>query len=78
MKRHPFRRRRFFKKFGKFFDHRAAEFLRVDDRHGAAIVARHVMADADRDEFDRRARLDLLDDAAQMLFEIIAGIDRER
>ena len=68
MKRHPLRRRRFVKKFGKFFGHRAAEFLGVDDRHGAAIVARHVMADADRDEFDRRARLDLLDDVGANAF----------
>ena len=30
----------------------------VDDRHRALVVARHVVADADGDEFDRRAVLD--------------------
>src|SRR5208282_6339375 len=32
----------------------------------------------DRDEFDRRALLDFLDHEAQMLFEIVAGVDRKR
>src|SRR6266446_9679074 len=35
------------------------------------------MADADRDELDRTARLDIVDDPAQMPLEIVAGIDRE-
>src|SRR6202165_4864268 len=36
------------------------------------------MTDADRDQFDRRAGLDLLYDMAQMPLEVIAGIDRQR
>ena len=36
------------------------------------------MADADRDQLDRRAGLDLLDDVAQVPLEIVAGIDRQR
>src|SRR6185369_10784228 len=62
---------------GEFFGDGAAEFLGIDDGDRAAIVARDVMTDADRDQFDRRAGLDLLDDVAQMPLEVIAGIDRE-
>ena len=36
------------------------------------------MADADGDQLDRRAVLDLLDDVAQVLLEIVAGIYRQR
>src|SRR5262245_25404860 len=63
---------------GELFGDGAAEFLGVDDGHCAAIVARDVVADADRDQLDRRAGLDLLDDVTQMAFEIIARIDRQR
>ncbi len=41
---------------GELVGHGAAELLGIDDGDGAAIVARHVMADADGDQFDRRAR----------------------
>src|SRR3546814_7230157 len=34
--------------------HRPAQLLGVHDRPRAAVVARHVMPDADRAEFDRR------------------------
>ena len=68
----------FLEQLGELLGHGAAEFLGIDDGDGAAIVARHVMADADGDQFDRRAGLDLLDHPAQMAFEIIAGIDRQR
>ena len=63
---------------GELLGHRAAELLGIDDGDGAAIIARHVVADADGDQLDRRARLDLLDHPAQMALEIIAGIDRQR
>src|SRR6187399_326686 len=63
---------------GEFFGDGAAEFLGVDDRDRTAIVTRHVVSDADRDQFDRRAGFDLLDDVTQMPLEIIAGIDRQR
>ncbi len=33
--------------FGELICHRAAEFLGIDDRHGAAVIARHIMAGAD-------------------------------
>src|SRR6266849_693181 len=52
--------------FGELFGDGAAEFFGVDDGDGAAVVARDVVADADRDQFDRRAGFDLLDDMAQM------------
>jgi hypothetical protein len=39
--------------FGEFFGDGAAEFLGIDDGDGTTIVARHVVADADRDQFDR-------------------------
>ena len=58
---------------GEFFGDGAAELFGVDDGDGAAIVARDVVADADRDQFDRRAGLDFLDDVAQMPLEVIAG-----
>src|SRR3954451_6418448 len=64
--------------FGELLGNRAAEFLGIDDGNGTSIVARDVVADADRDQFDRRAGFDLLDDLAQMPFEIIAGVDRKR
>ncbi len=64
--------------FGELLGHGAAEFLGIDDGDGAAVIARDVMADADGDQFDRRAGLDLLDHPAQMPLEIIAGIDRQR
>ena len=62
---------------GELLGHRAAELLGVDDGDGAAVVARHVVADADGDQLDRRARLDLLDDVAQVPLEVVAGIDRQ-
>src|SRR3954468_25078471 len=64
--------------FGGFFSDGAAELFGVHDRHRAAIIARHVVADADRDQLDRRAGLDLLDDVAQVPLEVVAGIDRQR
>ena len=63
--------------FGELFGHRAAELLGIDDGDRAPVIARDVVADADRDQLDRRARLDFLDDVAQMPLEIIAGIDRQ-
>src|SRR5215475_5359733 len=38
---------------GQLLQHGAAELLGVDDRHGAAVVARHVVADADGDQLHR-------------------------
>src|SRR5262249_19041873 len=63
--------------FGELFGDRAAELFGVDDSHRAAIIARHVVADADRDQLDRRAGFDFLDDMAEVTFQIIAGIDRQ-
>src|SRR5262245_16423457 len=55
---------------GELLGHRAAELLGIDDGDGSAIVARHVVADADRNQLDRRAQLDLLDHPAQVALEI--------
>src|ERR1700722_14063357 len=63
---------------GKFFGDGTAEFFGIHDGDRAAIIARDVVTDADRDQFDRRPGLDFLDDMAQMPFQIIAGIDRQR
>src|SRR3984893_13707910 len=63
---------------GELLHHRAAQLVGVDDSDGAAVVARNVMADADGYELDRRARLDPVDDVAQMALEVVAGIDRQR
>src|SRR5579883_547975 len=62
---------------GELFGDGAAQLLGIDDGDRAAVIARHVVADTDRDQFDRRAGLDLLDDVAQMPLKIIAGIDRQ-
>src|SRR5687767_5614092 len=64
--------------FGKLLGDGAAEFLGIDDGYRTAIIARVVVTDADRDQFDRRAGLDLLDDVAQVPLEVVAGIDRQR
>ena len=50
----------------------------IDEGDGAAIVARDVVADADRDQLHRRVALDLADHLAQVALEIVAGIDRKR
>src|SRR5262245_42948528 len=63
-----------FEQLGELFGHGTAELLGVDDGHGATIVARDIVADADGDQLDRRAGLDFLDDPAQMALEIIAGV----
>src|SRR5690242_11148900 len=62
---------------GKLLRHGAAKLLRIHDSHGTPVIARHVVAYADGDQFDRRARFDLLDHPTQMAFEVIAGIDRK-
>ena len=51
-------RRRLVEQFGELLRHHAAQLLGVDDRDGALVIARHVVADADGDQLDRRARLD--------------------
>src|SRR5580700_305322 len=63
---------------GELFGDGAAEFLGIHDGDRAAIIARDVVADADRDQLDRRAGLDFLDDVAQMTLQVVAGIDRQR
>src|SRR5580700_11195568 len=68
----------FAEQLGQLFGDRAAEFLGIHDGDRAAIVARDIVTDADRDQLDRRAGLDFLDDMAQVPLEIIAGIDRQR
>src|SRR5882757_6542595 len=51
----------FIKKTGQLLHHRAAEFLGVRDGDGTAVIARHVMADADRHQLDARIILDPMD-----------------
>src|SRR3981189_3123694 len=67
----------FAEQFGGFLGGGAPEFFGVDDRHRAAIITRNVVTDADRDQLDRRAGLDFLDEVAQMALQIIAGVDRQ-
>ena len=40
--------------FGELFGDGAAEFLGIDDGDRAAVVARDVVTDTDRDQLDRR------------------------
>src|SRR3546814_13879479 len=61
---------------GQLLHHRAAELLGVDDGDRAAVVAGHVVADADGQQLNRRAGLDVADDLAQVALPVVAGIDR--
>ena len=63
---------------GELLGHHAAEFLGIHNGDGAAVIACHVVPNTDRDQLDRRARLDLLDHPAQMPLEIVSRIDGER
>src|SRR3984893_3067437 len=65
----------FVEQLGESFEHDAAELLGVDDRDGAAVVAGHVVADADRCKLHFAEALDVVDHLAQMLFEGVAGGD---
>jgi hypothetical protein len=38
----------FLEQLAEFFEHDTAQLLGVDDRHGAAVIAGSVVADADR------------------------------
>ena len=49
-------RRMLVEQLGELLGHRAAKLLGVDDGDGAAVIARHVVADADGDQLDRRAQ----------------------
>ena len=51
----------FVKELGEALEHDAAQLLGVDDRHGAAVVSGHVVADADRSELDLAQALDVVD-----------------
>jgi hypothetical protein len=55
----------FVEQFGELFEHDATQLLGVDDRDGAAMITRHVVADADRGQFDRRRRP--LDDVPEIV-----------
>src|SRR5262245_30518074 len=70
-------RRMFIKQLGKLFGHGAAQLLGVHDGHGAAVVASHIVADADCDQLDWRARLDVFDYPAQVTLQVVARIDRQ-
>ena len=56
----------FLKELGQFFGHGATQFLGIDDGDGALVIAGHVMADADGDEFDGRLAFDVGNDLAQV------------
>ena len=43
----------FLEQLGEFLGHCTAEFLGVDNCHGAAIVARHIMTNTDGDQLYR-------------------------
>src|SRR3546814_980128 len=63
---------------GELLHHGAPELVDIDDRYGPAVVAGHVVADADGDDLDGRARLDVFDDVAQVAPQVVSGIDRDR
>ena len=72
------RRRVLLEQLDQLVGHGAGELGGVGDGDGAAVVARHVVADADGDQLDRGARLDLLDHLAQMPLQVAAGVHRQR
>ena len=51
---------------GELVGHRAGKFFRIGDGDGAPVIAGHVMADADGQQLDGRARFDLVDHLAQV------------
>src|SRR4029079_17999305 len=61
-----------FEQLAKLLGHRAAQLFGIDDRDGAAIVARHVMADADRNQLNRRRAPDLLHARREVTHDVIA------
>src|ERR1700730_11443332 len=50
----------------------SAKVLLIDKRDRAAIIAGAVMADADREQLDRRARLNVVKHPAEKAFKIVA------
>src|SRR6185295_9990673 len=56
-------------------DQGLGQFVGVGDGERAAVIARNVVADADRGQLDRRVVLDPLDDVAQILLENVGGVD---
>src|SRR5215467_12078127 len=52
------------KQFHELVGHGASELGGISDGDGTAVVARDIVANADRDELDGGTRLDLLDDLA--------------
>ena len=60
---------------GEAFEHDAAQLLGVDNRDGAAVIAGHVVTDADCGQFHFAEALDVVDHFAQVLFEVVAGVD---
>ena len=63
---------------GELLRHGAGQFLGVGDGHGAAVIARDVMADADGDQLHWRIGLDLMDDLPQMPLQVSAIVHRQR
>src|SRR5438445_3262711 len=61
---------------GELFEHDTAQLLGVDNGDGTAVIAGHVVADADRRQLDLAQALDLADHLPQVLFEVVAGVDR--
>ena len=59
---------------GELLHHRSPELLRIHEGDGALVVAGDVVADADREQLDRTVVLDVLDDLAQMPFQVVAGV----
>ncbi len=65
-------------KFRQFFGHCPAKFLSVDYRQRPTIIARDVVADTDRNEFDRGSQFHVFDFLTQMALKIVPGIDGKR
>ena len=52
------------------------ELIDVHDGDGPAVIAGHVVADPNGDDFDRRLRLNIVDDVPQMAFQVVARVHR--
>src|SRR5690606_25948741 len=73
----PLRARVLLEQLDQLVGHGAGQLARIGDGDRAAVVAGHVVTDADGDQLDWRTGLDLVDDLTQVLLQVAAGIHRK-
>ena len=63
---------------GELADNGAAKLVDIGNGDGTTVVPGHIVTDADGQQFNRRAGLDIADHFAEMFFEIAAAVYRQR